>query len=233
LEDIRAISISWLKGDGHGWRRVRRMTARRRDGAAWIAGLLILVGSAPLRLDAQPSSWRRARIDAELGDDLAGWAARLTGRSVPTANPLPTFMPLPDDALANTVCPERPIGCRGLVAAYDTDRRRIVYRASLDMRDPTDQSFIVHELVHWLQHVERGPDFEASCESVLAAEREAYAAQNLYLIRFKQWQRVGEVLRFTFCNADARQAGEPTVRFDASTGPITATHPGPVASGPR
>jgi hypothetical protein len=69
---------------------------------------------------------------------------------------------------------------------------------------------------------------------VLAAEREAYAVQNEYLTRFRQWQRVGEVLRFTFCNASpAASASAPTVRFDASTGPITATHAMPMASQAR
>lgn len=203
----------------------------RQVATAGIVLYAVACDAQPVRQDALP---RYARVDTELAIDLAAWAARLSGRSVPPTTPMPGFMPLADDELAAAVCPTRPAACRGLVAAYDTDLRRIVYRATLDMRDPTDQSFIVHELVHWIQHLERGPALEATCESVLAAEGEAYAAQNRYLTRFKQWQRVGEVLRFTFCNASAgAQADEPTVRFDASTGPITATRAAPVASQPR
>ena len=176
----------------------------------------------------------RACVDAELASDLVGWAARLSGRSQPAAAVLPLLQPLPLEELARTVCPERPGSCRGLVAAYNTVSRRIVYRATLDMRNPTDQAFIVHELVHWLQHLERGDAIEDSCRSVLAAEREAYAVQNQYLTRFQQLQRVGEMLRFTYCDAsaDARPPADPAVNFDASTGPITATQTVPMGPPP-
>lgn len=166
---------------------------------------------------------RHAVIDAELLLDFRGWASRLSGRAEPKDAAPPALIPLSIDDLTRTVCSSHPRGCSGLVAAYDTLGRRIVYRASLDMRDPTDQSFIVHELVHWLQHLAQGDRLDADCPAVLAAEREAYGVQNLYLARFKQWQRVGEVMRFTFCPADtAGAAADPVVKFDASTGPITA-----------
>jgi len=197
------------------------------------AALVVCNGVMPVAADPRRVVPRHGRIDTELSADLIGWATRLSGRATAPKDEPPALVPLVDDELALTVCPDRPGSCRGLVAAYDTDRRRIVYRASLDMRDPTDQSFIVHELVHWLQHVDRGAALEASCESMLDAERKAYEVQNRYLVRFKQWQRVGEVLRFTFCNAADVHAGEPTVRFDASTGPITATRAAPVASAPH
>lgn len=156
--------------------------------------------------------------DPELLQDLIDWAVRLSGRDRPAPGAAPTLQALPDAALAQAVCPLAPQGCRGIVAAYDTDRRHIVYRASLEMHEPTDQSFIVHELVHWLQHLQTAGDFEGSCESVLAAEHEAYDVQNRYLARFKQWQRVGDVLRFTFCPAGASSAGEPKLLFDAGRG---------------
>lgn len=177
---------------------------------------------------------QRACIDAELAADLVGWASRLSGRAQPATAVLPRLQPLSHDDLARTVCPERPGSCRSLVAAYDTVGRRIVYRASFDLRDPTDQSFIVHELVHWLQQLERGEAIEASCQLVLAAEREAYAVQNQYLTRFGQSRRVGEMLRFTYCDpsADAAPPAEPTLRFDAPTGPITATDAAPLARPP-
>jgi hypothetical protein len=197
------------------------------------AALAVCGGAVPVAADPRSQVSRHARVDAELAADLIGWAVRLSERTHPPREDPPALLPLADDELAMMVCPDRPGSCRGLVAAYDTDLRRILYRASLDMRDPTDQSFIVHELVHWLQHLDRGAALEASCESMLDAEREAYEVQNRYLVRFKQWQRVGEVLRFTFCNVADVHAGEPTVRFDASTGPITATRAAPVASAPH
>jgi hypothetical protein len=177
-------------------------------------------GAAPARGDVP----RHARIDAELAADLAGWAQRFSGLARLADAPLPALQPLAEDELARTVCPQQPGACRGIVAAYDTTLRRIVYRHTLDMREPMDQSFIVHELTHWLQHLQRGSDLEDSCASVIAAERQAYAAQNRYLDHFRQWQRAGEMLRFTFCPEDrpgGAPAAEPSVRFDASTGPIT------------
>ena len=190
----------------------------------------------PGRVSERRAKRDHSQVDAELAADLVGWAQRLSGRASPAGAALPELQPLPDDELARTVCPQQPHACRGIVAAYDTTRRRIVYRMSLDMRDPTDQSFIVHELMHWLQHLQRGHDLERSCESVLVAEREAYAVQSRYLERFKQWQRVGEILRFTFCpqeRPEHAQADEPTVRFDASTGPITLARGAPTAPATR
>jgi len=168
---------------------------------------------------------RHAQVDDELAQDLAGWASRLSGRASAPGAELPVFVALADDALSRTVCGAQHGGCRGVVAAYDTDRLRVVYRASLDMRDPTDQSFIVHELVHWLQHQARGASMLSTCEEVLDAEHEAYRVQNLYLTRFKQWQRMGAVLRFTYCTGDTSEQDEPAIRVDMSTGPTTAARP--------
>jgi hypothetical protein len=197
-----------------------------------VAAEAAAAGAAPARGDVP----RHARIDAELAADLAGWAQRFSGLARPAGVPLPALQPLAEDELARTVCPQQPSACRGIVAAYDTTQRRIVYRHTLDMREPMDQSFIVHELTHWLQHLQRGSDLEDSCASVIAAERQAYAAQNRYLDHFRQWQRAGEMLRFTFCPEDrpgGPHGAEPSVRFDASTGPITlprAPVPAPAAT---
>lgn len=140
-----------------------------------------------------------ARLDRELLSDLLRWAERLSG--VPAKAELPALQAMPAQALAAQACPERPGDCRTLVALYDTDRRRILYRDSLDMNDPIDQSFIVHELVHHLQHQRDGDALFSTCPNALAAETDAYAAQNRYLAQFKAWRRVGEMLRFTHCDS--------------------------------
>jgi hypothetical protein len=200
--------------------------------AAVVLGLAIVMAARAAPIAATKPS-RHAAIDGELARDLAGWAARLSGHRAAPDDALPEFSPMADDELARVVCPAQRDGCRGIVAAYDTDRRRIVYRWSLDMRDPTDQSFIVHELVHWLQHRLRGQALIDRCEDVLRAEQAAYRVQNEYLTRFKQWQRMGDILRFTSCPADASAAGEPTVRMDASSGPIRAQRIAPLAPAPK
>jgi hypothetical protein len=164
---------------------------------------------------AAPPIRSEAQIDAELRDDLIGWALRLSGRLIRPAGPPPSLAGLPPAELSRRVCGDDARQCHGLVAAYGTELRDILYRDTLDLRDPTDQSFIVHELVHWLQHAEQGDAVEAGCAAVLANETEAYRVQNEYLARFRQWQRVGEILRFTHCPDD--QSAAPAVRYDGAT----------------
>jgi hypothetical protein len=158
----------------------------------------------------QPARPGHAAIDAALAADLLGWASRLSGLPNPPSEALPRFVPLPQREIARIVCADRPAGCDALVAVYDTDRRRILYRDTLDLRDPTDQSFIVHELVHHLQFLQRGQALFASCQSTLAGEAQAYRVQNLYQAQFRQWQRMGEILRFMHCDGGA---GEPVARL--------------------
>ncbi len=109
-------------------------------------------------------------------------------------------MALPEADLKKIVCVDvAENACRGLVAAYEPARQRIVYLNTLDMRLPLDRSFIVHELVHWLQHRDGQAHADAACSAVYAAEREAYAAQNRYLHHYKVGRRMGGVLNFVAC----------------------------------
>ena len=207
---------------------LRRPPARSCRAAAPLAGLaLLLAGGAGLaagdaphrpplaarsaRPPPQGTTPRHAVIDAALAADLLGWASRLSGLPNPPAEPPPALVPLPPARLRATVCPEHPQHCGSLVAVYDTDRRRVLYRDTLDMRDPTDQSFIVHELVHHLQFLQRGEALFASCHSTLAGEAQAYRAQNQYQAQFRQWQRMGEILRFMHC--DGSDSSEPVARL--------------------
>ena len=180
----------------------------------------------------------QAEIDAELLLNLLGWASRLSDLALPQgglpADALPQLQPLAPADLAATVCPNAPASCLRLVAAYNTDRRSIVYRNTLDMRDPTDQSFIVHELVHFLQHRTHGADQPVSCEAVLASERQAYDVQNAYLARFRQSQRMGEILRFSHCPGATVPA--PVVNFGGLAVPhsvaLPLTQPGRLSTEP-
>ena len=179
-------------------------------GGAWV-----LVLAAAATAGGVPAAGRHAAIDEELAADLMAWASRLSGLEDLQPDRPPALLALSPSEIEANVCPESPTGCRSLVAVYDTDRRRVLYRSSLDMRDPTDQSFIVHELVHHLQYLHRGPAIFASCAAIVQTEREAYAAQNLYQRQFRQWQRMGEVMHFMHCE-QASGAGAPVVRFGGS-----------------
>lgn len=161
-----------------------------RQPAGFIVTTLLIALLVPASHAAPPP-------DTELMQDLLRWAGKLTGLDPPAA--LPTLTALPDTELARRVCPDEPRHCRTLIAVYDTERTEILYRNTLDLRDETDQSYLVHELVHYLQHRRDGDALFADCPRVMQAESEAYAAQNRYLAHFKQWRRVGEILRFTHC----------------------------------
>lgn len=91
------------------------------------------------------------------------------------------------------------IGQHGLVAAYIIEQRRIVYRDDLDLDDDADNSFIVHEYVHALQHRRFGDRMFDTCQGVLALERQAYQAQQRYLNYRGQLLRVGDRLRYVTC----------------------------------
>jgi hypothetical protein len=180
-------------------------------------GMAVLVSTmvAGVSADAGSGTNRHAAIDPDLAADLMAWASRLSGLTDLEPRRPPALVPLPPQDIEAQVCPDSPAGCRSLVAVYDTDRHRVLYRSSLDMRDPTDQSFIVHELVHHLQYLHRGPAIFATCPAIVQSEREAYAAQNLYQRQFRQWQRMGEVMHFMHCEGAAAQ-GAPVVRFGGS-----------------
>jgi hypothetical protein len=149
-------------------------------------------------------------IDAALLRDLIAWAAEHRGRRLPAANEAPTLQALPEEQLKQIVCADlAEHACRGLVAAYEPARQRIIYRDTLDMRRPFDRSFIVHELVHWLQHRDGQAPAGAACRAVLAAEREAYAAQNRYLHHYRVGSRVGIGLNFIGCEPESTAEAPP------------------------
>jgi hypothetical protein len=175
--------------------------------------LVLAAAAAALGAGESPIPGRHAAIDADLAADLMGWASRLSGLADLAPGQPPALVPLPPRDIEAAVCPDSPAGCRSLVAVYDTEGRRVLYRGSLDMRDPSDQSFIVHELVHHLQYLHRGHAIFATCAAIVQSERQAYAVQNEYQRRFRQWQRMGEVMRFMRCEEGGE---EPLVRFGGS-----------------
>jgi len=88
---------------------------------------------------------------------------------------------------------------RGLVAAYLIEQRRIVYRNDLNLDNDADNSFLVHEYVHALQSQYFGDQMFETCQGVMAAEEQAYAAQQKYLRSRSQLLRVGDRLRLVTC----------------------------------
>lgn len=173
---------------------------------AGVAGCLLgspaWASTAERLADEGPSGGAAAALaEPQLGA-LLDWAVRLSGRRLADAGARPAVQALGDEALAEAVCGgaiPSPVPCKLVAAAYDPATRRIVYRASLNLAQPRDQSFLVHELVHWLQHAAGEPLGDAPCAAIFRAEREAYAAQNRFLEQHRVPMRMGQVLRFMSC----------------------------------
>jgi len=135
----------------------------------------------------------------ELLTQLLAAAIRLSGLPAIHVSELPPVVMLPRQVLNETVCSSAPVRCSGLIAAFDTQRYRIVVDEKLDFGDPDDDSFLVHELVHVLQFKQSGSVGFTSCTAVLESERQAYAAQNLYLRENGRLGQHGIMLRFSHC----------------------------------
>lgn len=138
----------------------------------------------------------------ELLTQLLAAAIRLSGLPAIHVSELPPVIMLSRRVLNETVCSSAPVRCSGLIAAFDTQRYRIVVDEKLDFNDPDDDSFLVHELVHVLQFKQSGSVGFTSCAAIVRSEREAYAAQDLYLRENGRPGQYGMNLRFSRCPSD-------------------------------
>lgn len=141
----------------------------------------------------------------ELLARLLAAAVKFSGLPAIGADDMPPVLMLSNREFVETVCASAPGRCISLVAAFDTQRYRIVVRDSLDLDQPSANSFIVHELVHVLQYKRDGQGRFTSCEAVLVSEREAYDAQNLYLQAHNVHGREGTSLRYMRCPPKDRE----------------------------
>ena len=135
----------------------------------------------------------------ELLTQLLAAAIQLSGLPAIHVSELPPIVMLSRRVLNETVCSSAPVRCSGLIAAFDTQRYRIVVDEKLDFGDPDDDSFLVHEFVHVLQFKQSGSVGFTSCNAIVKSEREAYAAQDLYLREHGKLAQYGVNMRFTRC----------------------------------
>lgn len=140
-------------------------------------------------------------MDSALIGFLLDMAVRFTGLPPVPAEELPPFQRVSRAEMQAAVCPEalESRSCSGIMAVFDTEGQRILYLDTLDLDEASDNSFLLHEIVHALQYRQQGDAIYADCAALLRTEGQAYAAQNAYLRREGQFLRVGEVLRFTTC----------------------------------
>ena len=148
---------------------------------------------------------------------LLSLAIQFSGLPSIHVSELPPVVLLSRDELNKTVCSSAPVRCAGLIAAFDTQRYRIVVDSKLDFTDPVDASFLLHEMVHVLQFKQTGATGFTTCAGVLESEEQAYSVQNQYLRQNNKPARQGSMLRFSRCPREpaARAAPSP----DAETSP--------------
>lgn len=170
-----------------------------------------------------------ACADDHLLQTLLDWLS--THLQQPKAQRLPRLEILDRSGLAARLCPGAAADCEGIMAAYDAPTDTVILRDFLDMRRAPDRSFLVHELIHVLQHQRQGQGFQARCSDVVNSEREAYQVQNRYLAAHGQLQRVGQMIGQMSC---PREDGEPVIRVGRAPGAagavLSARSAGPAGS---
>ena len=138
-------------------------------------------------------------VSTELVAFLLPLAAKFSGYPVIPLSEVPPIRQISDKEIRITVCPDSPDDCGGLVGLFDTEKYEIILRDDLDMDDATDNSILLHELVHVLQFKKNGDAIFKDCPTTMKTETEAYRAQNAYLSKEGQFRRFGEALAFMTC----------------------------------
>lgn len=151
-----------------------------------LVGLMPAIGIAqtPVSPSASIKPSAAKKFNEHNLERLLQWAAQLTNRQYPSSAKLPSVIAASPNQLKTAICPDSPKACAGVAAAYNVAEGSIVHRDTFDARRVLDRSFLVHELVHFLQHLEQGVELNLSCEVIRANETEAYLAQHAYLRRF-------------------------------------------------
>lgn len=130
---------------------------------------------------------------------LLAAAVRLSGYPAVALEELPPILRLSPAELAAQACPQRPDDCRGVAAAFEPGEYVIYLRDTLDLEDPSDNSFLLHELVHVLQWKRDAEAMYEGCGRSMETEREAYRVQNAYLKQEGRLVRFGHALLFASC----------------------------------
>jgi Domain of unknown function (DUF4157) len=120
-------------------------------------------------------------VSEKLIADLLAMAIRFSNLPGMPTEQLPFFEPLTTAQLEIQVCPYILTACEGIVAAYDHENYVVLYLDTFDPENPEDNSFIVHELVHVLQHHSHIVPKPLTCYDIKILEMQAYATQNAYL----------------------------------------------------
>lgn len=147
----------------------------------------------------------------ELYASLLSWAITLSGYPAP-AEP-PVIVPKPHAFFVQQACHGQECKVMGWYAGGKN-----LYID--DTMDPAQNLFassiVVHEMVHYLQGVARGDDAlrdgaafseTPSCDKVVQWEREAYAVQREYILRYGDFMPVGVSMSHVQCEQEQAPKG--------------------------
>jgi hypothetical protein len=131
---------------------------------------------------------------------LLSWAVTLTGYAAP-ANP-------PEVTLVSHAYLER-VACSGReckVMGWFPPGNHIYIDDRLDAENSLyASSIVVHEMVHYLQQTSGRYSSPYTCEQTMDMEREAYAAQQAFLVRYGVYQPIGLSMHNAGCILTAEQ----------------------------
>jgi hypothetical protein len=169
-------------------RGIHRRIKRHIQRVTQIASDLSLEADANIGLfnDGSRSS---AITMNELYEALLSWAVVLTGYS-------PQVVVTSHAYLEQQACEGR----RCKVMGWYPSGSVIYIDEALDVeKDLYASSVVVHEMVHYLQQASGRHAANYSCEEAIEMEREAYAVQQAYLIRYGVYRPIGSSMHYSHC----------------------------------
>ena len=130
----------------------------------------------------------------ELYEILLSWAVMLTGYDMPAERP--QVVMASHSYLEQVACEGRKCKVMGWFPSGTT----IYIDERLDVQDNLyASSIVVHEMVHYLQQASGKYVADYSCAQAIEMEREAYAVQQAYLIRYGEYRPIGSSMHYTHC----------------------------------
>jgi hypothetical protein len=130
---------------------------------------------------------------------LFSWAVALTSYSMPADRP--QVVMASHAYLEQVACEGRQCKVMGWYPSGNT----IYIDDRLDLEDNLfASSILVHEMVHYLQQRSGRYSANYTCAEAIEMEREAYAAQQAYLIRYGVYRPIGSSMHYSHCSLAAQ-----------------------------
>lgn len=136
----------------------------------------------------------------ELYAILMSWAITLSGYEAPAAHA--AIVRVPHSYLVEKACN----GHECKVMGWFPPGQSIFIDDRLQPRESLHaSSVLVHEMVHYLQHISGRHSMPYSCEQIIGLEREAYGVQREFLLRYGVYQPVGLSMHSAGCELAATE----------------------------